>query len=112
MAVSTGNVMRCSASSGEIAGRLGVDLHLDVGDVRHRVDRQPLVVVDAEHRQRRGSTASTSQRCAMENWRMRSIMPASRDCRRPRLVVVRGAELADLRLDGEAVGGGVPLARP
>ena len=31
-----------------VAGRLGVDLHLDVGDVRHGVDRQALVVVDAE----------------------------------------------------------------
>ena len=45
--------MRCSASSGEIARRLGVDLHLDVGDVGHGIDRQALIVVDAERGQQR-----------------------------------------------------------
>ncbi len=37
--------MRCSASSGEIAGCFGVDLHLDVGDVRHRIDGQLQIAV-------------------------------------------------------------------
>jgi hypothetical protein len=33
-----------------IPGRRGIDLHLDVGDVRHRVDGKLPVVVDAERR--------------------------------------------------------------
>jgi hypothetical protein len=35
---------------GRITGRLGIDLHLHVGDVRHGIDRQAFVVVDAERR--------------------------------------------------------------
>ena len=31
-----------------VAGRLRVDLHLDVGDVRHGVDRETLVIVNAQ----------------------------------------------------------------
>ena len=31
-----------------VAGRLDIDLHLDIGDVRHGVDGQALVVVKAE----------------------------------------------------------------
>jgi len=32
-----------------VAGGSGVDLHLDVGDVRHSVDRQLLVIDRAQH---------------------------------------------------------------
>ena len=37
-----------------VARRLGVDLHLDVGDVRHRVDRQAREVPDAQAGERQG----------------------------------------------------------
>src|SRR3546814_18986765 len=33
-----------------VAGRFGIDLHLDVGDVGHRIDRKAAVIPDAQPR--------------------------------------------------------------
>ena len=70
IAVSIGNVMRCSDFERRVARRLGVDLHLDVRDVRHRVDRQrrEAVGADAGGDERRRREPASGARAPCERW--------------------------------------------